>query len=217
MVKITIFEPSKLPNLISRAWKQRTYKNIYSVEIWGFFIQILREINFGHFEYFSRSVKFSQWSKFKASKIVIIAIFNLQKSAKLIHINFEWQKNLLISTLCIVDHTKYLLVFNTVRFVHEIKFWQITMLQKLEKCEVKAYNVEIQEFNWNQFWQNLNIKNSLFSMLEALNFEFWSIWDLENGSDLLKSKFRTSIISKKWHFWPFQFTKIWFQVKSDLQ
>ena len=73
------------------------------------------------------------------------------------------------------------------------------MLQKLSKYEVKVHNTRIYlqlNFAWNQFWQSLNIKNAIFTISESVKFEFWYIWDLRNGSNLLKLKFRASKSAK---------------------
>ena len=46
-------------------------------------------------------------------------------------------------------------------------------------------------FVWNQFCQNLNLKNCHFTISETLSFEFWQIRDLRNGSNWLKMIFKT--------------------------
>ena len=68
-----------------------------------------------------------------------------------------------------------------------------TMLQKLWKCEVKANNSRMYlplNFAWNQFWQNLNLKNCIFH-----NFR-----DLKNCSNLLKSNYWTYKMPKSHSF-----------------
>ena len=78
------------------------------------------------------------------------------------------------------------------------------MLQKLSKSEVKADSVEIQlpsNSTCNQFWLHLNIKKCLF--YNCRDFEIWILVDLglDNCSNSLKSKFRTSNIAKNDNFW----------------
>ena len=53
-----------------------------------------------------------------------------------------------------------------------------TMLQKLSKCEVKVHYTRIDlplNFAWNQFWQDLNVKNCHF-----YNFRDSQLWILVN-------------------------------------
>ena len=48
------------------------------------------------------------------------------------------------------------------------------MIQKISKCEVKVYNTNIHlllNFAWNQFCQNLNLKNCHFYKVRG--YEFW--------------------------------------------
>ena len=64
-----------------------------------------------------------------------------------------------------------------------------TMLQKFSKCEVKVHNTRIYlplNFTWNQFWQIWISKIAIFTISDTLNSEFWSIWELRNGSILLR-------------------------------
>ena len=95
-----------------------------------------------------------------------------------------------------------------------------TMLQKLSKCEVKAW------LCWNliilpplRFYVKSNFgelkrsKNVIFGNFR--DSELWNLLNLglESCSNWLKSKFRTSKIAKNEIFGPFQFTKIGFHVK----
>ena len=75
-------------------------------------------------------------------------------------------------------------------------------------------------FVWNQFWQNLNLKNCHFynfrvSQVATLNFGKFGTW--KNRSKLLTSELRTSKIAKNDNFDHLKFTKIWFHVKSEHQ
>ena len=70
-----------------------------------------------------------------------------------------------------------------------------TMLQKLSKCEVKAWLCwsfyRHSDFTWNQFLVNSNSsKMSFLVILETLNIEFLVNLGLENCSKLLKIKFQ---------------------------
>ena len=58
---------------------------------------------------------------------------------------------------------------------YHYNYYCYTMLQKLSKCEVKVHNTSIYSqlnFAWNQFWQNLNIKIAIFTILETVKLEF---------------------------------------------
>ena len=72
------------------------------------------------------------------------------------------------------------------------------------------------DFTWNQILANS--KSPKMSFLAFLNrdSELWNLANLalENCSNLLKSKFRTSKIVKNDIFGPFEFAKIWFHAKS---
>ena len=99
-----------------------------------------------------------------------------------------------------------------------------TMLQKLSKCEVKAW------LCWNlmilpplrfcvksHFGEFKRSKNVIYG-----NFRDAELWllvnlGLESCSNLLKSKLRTSRIAKNDIFGLFELTKIWFHVKSEWQ
>ena len=56
------------------------------------------------------------------------------------------------------------------------------MLQKLSKCEVKAYSVEIQELLCHSnlceinFDKMLFLKVAIFKIFESLKLEFWPLW-----------------------------------------
>ena len=97
---------------------------------------------------------------------------------------------------------------------------EFTMLHKVWKCEVKIQNTRIclLILASNQFWQNLNLKNCHF-----YNFRDFQLCILVNlGFETYlkftkKSKFRTSINAKNDIAWWFEFTKIWFYVKSEWQ
>ena len=102
------------------------------------------------------------------------------------------------------------------------KLTQITMLQKLSKCEVKAWLC----WNWIISLQlRFYVKSNFGAFKRSKNVIFGNFWDselwilvnlgLESCSNLLKSKFRTSKIVKINIFGPFVFTKIGFHVKSE--
>ena len=108
-------------------------------------------------------------------------------------------------------------------FFRECEFNHLsTMLQKLSKCEVKAWlcwNLIIYrhyDFMWNPILvDSIGPKMSFLPILETLNFKFLLNLGLDSCSNLLKSRFRTSKIGKYDIFGPFEFTKIWFHVKSE--
>ena len=53
-------------------------------------------------------------------------------------------------------------------------------------------------------------------MLEFLNFDFFSkFWAIFKSQIYQNSKFRVSEIAKNDIYWLFEFTKIWFHVKSE--
>ena len=96
-----------------------------------------------------------------------------------------------------------------------------TMLQKLSKCEVKAWlcwNLMILlplrfcvKSNFGEFKQS---KNVIFG--NSRDSEVWILvnFGLESCSNWLKSKFSTSKIAKNDIFGLFEFAKMWFHVKS---
>ena len=99
-----------------------------------------------------------------------------------------------------------------------------TMLQKLSKCEVKAWLcwsliiLPPLYFTWNQTLANSNGHKMLFlTILVTLNLEFLVCLGLESCSNVLKSKFRTSNIARNDIIGPFELAKIWFHVKSEWQ
>ena len=96
------------------------------------------------------------------------------------------------------------------------------MLQKLSKCEVKAW------LCWNlmillplRFYMKSNFgkfkrsKMSFMAILETLDLEFLVNVELESCWNLLKSEFRASKMAKNDIFGPLEFTKIWIHVKSE--
>ena len=99
-----------------------------------------------------------------------------------------------------------------------------TMVQKLSKCEVKAWlcwNLIIllhSDFTWNSILGNSNgPKMSFFGNLKDSELKILENLGLESCSNLLKSKFRASKFVKNDIFGPFEITKIWFHVKSEWQ
>ena len=98
---------------------------------------------------------------------------------------------------------------------------QNTMLQKLSKCEVRAWlywNVIIlQPFRFYMKWNfgKYVPKMTFLAILETLNFEFLVNLGFESCSTLLKSHFTTSKIAQNDIFGPFPFTKMWFHVKFE--
>ena len=111
---------------------------------------------------------------------------------------------------------------NIIRWFHGILL--CTMLQKLSKCEVKAWlcwNFIIQPHlrfyvKWN-FGAFKRSKNVIFG--NSRDSDLWILINLwpASCSNLLKSKFRTSKIVRNDIFGPFECTKIWFHVKSERQ
>ena len=99
-----------------------------------------------------------------------------------------------------------------------------TMLQKFSKCEVKAWlwwNLIILPPLWfymkSHFGWYKQPKNVIFGKFR--DSELWILVNLglESCSNLLKSKFRFFKIVKINIFETFEFTKIWFHVKSERQ
>ena len=70
------------------------------------------------------------------------------------------------------------------------------------------------EINFGKIWIS---KIAIFTISQTLDFAFWHIWDLKNGSNSPKSKFRTSKSAKIDICCLFELTKIWFHVKSKWQ
>ena len=119
-----------------------------------------------------------------------------------------------------MSKTKALYFCLTIVFRNQ--FHQFTMLQKLLKCEVKAWlcqNLII--FPALQFY----VKYSLGEFHQSKNVTFGNLGDselwilvnlgLESCSNLLKSKFRTSKIVKIKIFGLFEFPKMWFRIKTE--
>ena len=102
------------------------------------------------------------------------------------------------------------------------KNYKGTMLQKLSKCEAKAWLcwmlmiLPLFRFyvksNFDEFKRS---KNVIFGNFR--NCELWILVNflLESCSNLLKVKFRTFIIAKNDIFGPLEFAKIWFHVESE--
>ena len=91
-----------------------------------------------------------------------------------------------------------------------------TMFQKFSKCEVNAWlswSLIILPPLW--FYVKSNFGEFKRSKNETLNFEPLVNLGLESSRAWLKSKLRTSKIVKNDIFGPFEFTKIWFHVKSE--
>ena len=99
---------------------------------------------------------------------------------------------------------------------------QGTMLQKFWKCEVKAW------LSWNliilpllQFYMKSNFgvfkqsKNVILTIFRGSEFRF--LVNLSNFQVQKLPKFKVLSLSncQKWHFGPFEFTKIWFHVKLE--
>ena len=104
----------------------------------------------------------------------------------------------------------------------ENKCLSSTMLQKLSKCEVKAWHCwnltilpPLRFYMKSNFGEFKRFKMSFLAILVTLNFEFWLIWDLKAAQIHQKSKFRTSKIAKSDSYGPFKFATIWFHVKSE--
>ena len=92
------------------------------------------------------------------------------------------------------------------------------MLQKLSKCEVKAWfdNLTItQILREIQFCQIQKSINVIFGNFRDSELWIWVNLGLESCSNLLKSKFRTSKIAMNDFFGLFEFAKIGFHVKSE--
>ena len=97
------------------------------------------------------------------------------------------------------------------------KSYTYTMLQKISKCEVKAW------LCWSliilpalRFYVKSNLgefkrcKNVILANLKTLNFEFLVHLGLESCSNVLKSKLKTSKIAKNYIFGPFELAKMTF-------
>ena len=102
--------------------------------------------------------------------------------------------------------------------------WDCIMLQKLSKCEVKAW------LCWNLFYLpplRLYVKSNFGEFQQSKNVNFGNFRNCELGilvnlrldscSKLLKSKFKTFKIARNDIFGPFEFAKIWFHAKSEWQ
>ena len=99
-----------------------------------------------------------------------------------------------------------------------------TMLQKLSKCEVKAWLcwnliilLPLRFYVKSNFGEFKRSKSVIF--VNSRDYELWNLVNLalESCSNLLYSKFRISRIGKYNLFRPFEITKIWFHVKSEWQ
>ena len=97
-----------------------------------------------------------------------------------------------------------------------------TTLQKLSKCEVKAWLcwnliilLPLRFYVKSNFGEFKRSKLSFLPILETLNFDFLVNLALGSCSNSLKSKFRTFKIAKNDIFGPFEFAKIVFHVKSE--
>ena len=96
------------------------------------------------------------------------------------------------------------------------------MLQKLPKCEVKAWlcwNLVILlplgfyvKSNFGKFKQSKNVIIGNFRPSEVWNLVKLG---LESCSNLPKIKYRTSKIGKNYIFGSLEFAKVWFHVKSE--
>ena len=91
------------------------------------------------------------------------------------------------------------------------------MLQKISKCEVKAWlcwNLILyrhSNFTWNQIWANTNgSKMTFLAILELL-----SIWETFKSIIHQNSNFWVSKTAKNGIFGPFVFAQIWFRVKLE--
>ena len=58
---------------------------------------------------------------------------------------------------------------------------------------------------------------SILAILKVLNFDFKQIWATFKSQFTKNSKFRVSEIAKNDILRPFEFTKIWFHLKSELR
>ena len=106
------------------------------------------------------------------------------------------------------------------------KSWRLIWTHRA-LCSRNFQNVKlrptIQESICHSIWCEINfgmiwvLKIAIFTILETLKIEIWQIWDYRNGSNLPKLNFKTSKSAKNDTFWPFEFTKIWLHVKSELQ
>ena len=99
-----------------------------------------------------------------------------------------------------------------------------TMLQKLSKCEVKAWlcwnliiSQPLQFYVKSSFGEFRRSKNVIFDNFRGS--EFWFLVNLSNFQvpNLPNSKFRVSKIAKNNIFGLFEFAKTWFHVKSEWQ
>ena len=69
-----------------------------------------------------------------------------------------------------------------------------------------------------QYWRIQTVQKCNFlAILEVLNFDFSKFEQLSSPKFTKNSKFRVSKIAKNDIFEPFEYAKIWFHVKSELQ
>ena len=116
----------------------------------------------------------------------------LQKSCSENFSDFRSKKPAILS---ILDHFGQILTH----------FNQLTMLQKLSKCEVNAWLCwyliiyRRSDFTWNPILVNSDgPKMSFLTISEVLNFDFSKFEQLSSSKFTKNSKFRVSC--QKWHF-----------------
>ena len=120
-----------------------------------------------------------------------------------------------------IFYVKLLLIISESQSNYQIGNY-CTMLQKLSKCEVKAW------LCWNliilpplrilrviKFWCIQMVQKCYFWQFR--DSELWNLvyLALEHCLNILKSKFRTPNIAKNNIFGPLEYAKIWFHVKSE--
>ena len=88
---------------------------------------------------------------------------------------------------------------------------------RLDLVEIWSF-YRISDFTWNQLLVNSNgPKMLILAILEVLNFDFSKFEQLSSSKFTKNSKFKVSEIIQNDIFGPFEFTKIWFHVKSEWQ
>ena len=120
-------------------------------------------------------VRYQQWSLFKLSKYRFVF--------SLLQIRNENSRQCIDSPAKSEDLHKKVGLWpchnqggNQVRY--DKNYVHFTVLQKLSKCEVMVHNSRINlplNVAWNQFWQNLSVKNGSF-----YNFRDCQLWILTN-------------------------------------
>ena len=137
-------------------------------------------------------VRYQQWSLFKLSKYRFVF--------SLLQIRNENSRQCIDSPAKSEDLHKKVGLWpchnqggNQVRY--DKNYVHFTVLQKLLNLKLWSTIQELichsmlREINFGKIWVS---KMALFTISETVNFEFWQIRDLRNGSNWLKLKFRTS-------------------------